>query len=83
MNLAAANGHPGGSEIRDLISAEKTQSQIEKAQDLAREIQEKKNRVSFSQDGLVTQIRAKDLQNWYNKTGTLPMRFSCFGIMRS
>ena len=36
-NIASSNGHDKGSELRDLAAELMTSSQIEKAQDLARE----------------------------------------------
>ena len=42
MNLASANGREKASEARDTIAAKMTPSQIEKAQELAREFKARK-----------------------------------------
>ena len=43
-NIAASNGKEGGGKLRDLVAKEMTPSQLEKAQDLARECVRKKKR---------------------------------------
>ncbi|RTZ65554.1 MAG: sel1 repeat family protein, partial [Gammaproteobacteria bacterium] len=41
-NIAASNGHEEGGKLRDAVAKEMTATQIEKAQDLARECIRKK-----------------------------------------